>query len=76
MRGEEKRQVEGREGKRENGGAVIDARKREKKIEVRCNFSLSVTLFGVCVCVVGKQDKKMGALFLSHTAVSSGLRTK
>lgn len=30
VRGEEKRQVEGREGKRENGGVVIDARKKKK----------------------------------------------
>lgn len=52
VRGEEKRQVEGREGKRENGGVVIDARKK-KKIEVRCNFSLR-SFFFVCVCLCSR----------------------
>lgn len=74
MRGEEKRQVEGREGKRENGGVVIDARKKKK-----LRFG-AILVFGgfffVCVCVHDKQDKKTGVLSLSHTAVSSGLCTK
>lgn len=75
VRGEEKRQVEGREGKRENGGVVIDARKK-KKLRFGAILVFGGFFLCVCVCVHNKQDKKTGVLSLSHTAVSSGLRTK
>lgn len=77
VRGEEKRQVEGREGKRENGGVVIDARRRKKKLEVRCNFCFRRCFSFLCECVFTvSRTKRRGLLSVSHTAVSSWLRTK